>query len=340
MHPFTEHGFLAQTLAGKTAIALPFTLPGGTQVQVMDEGIIRFEPSDAGSRQLDLVVSCGVHGNETAPVELVDRLIGRILAGELKVRNRILFVLGNVAALRQGSRFVEEDMNRLFCRSTDNDDGPERRRATMLEMHLLRFFGRSVADAKPRYHYDLHTAIHGSLIEKFAIYPLPRQGRQFSVPEMARLHLAGVEAILLQSTTSTTFSFFSSRYCDATAFTVELGSARPFGQNSGVDLSKMESYLAALVSEGLPECQQTGEGYAAQVGCPVFRVSREIIKHSDAFRLLIDGKTDNFTPLPQGMLLAEDVKGPVVVTEDSARIIFPNPDVVPGQRAGLIIVPA
>ncbi|MBE9608695.1 succinylglutamate desuccinylase [Chitinilyticum piscinae] len=336
----TARSFLAETLAGNTAISLPFPLPGGASGQVMDEGIIRFDPQDGAGRELDLVVSCGVHGNETAPVELVERLIARIFSGELKLRNRVMFVFGNVEALRRGTRFVEEDMNRLFCRAPENDDNTERRRATMLEMHLLRFFGRAVADQKPRYHYDLHTAIHGSLIEKFAIYPLPRQGRQFSVQEMARLHHAGVEAILLQSTTSTTFSFFSNRYCDATSFTVELGSARPFGQNDSVDLGKMEAYLTQLIGEGLPQHPLHGESYAAQVGCPVFRVSREIIKHSREFRLLIDGKTDNFTPLPQGMLLAEDGEHQTVVTEASARIIFPNPDVVPGQRAGLIIVPA
>ncbi|WP_051304690.1 succinylglutamate desuccinylase [Chitinilyticum litopenaei] len=340
MHPFVEQGFLAQTLAGKTGITLPFCLPGGAHVQVMDEGIIRFEPREPELRQLDLVISCGVHGNETAPVELVDRLITRILDGELRVRNRVLFVMGNVEALCAGERFIEEDMNRLFCRAPENDDGHERRRATMLEMHLLRFFGRSVADTVARYHYDLHTAIHGSLIEKFAIYPLQRAGRPFQAVEMARLAQAGVEAFLLQSTTSTTFSYFSTRYCDATAFTIELGSAKPFGQNGGTDLSKMEGYLAGLIEGELPQPELTGENYAAQVGSPVFRVSREVIKHSANFRLMIDGKTDNFTPLPQGMLLAEDCAGPVVVTEAGARIIFPNPDVAVGQRAGLIIVPA
>lgn len=326
--------FLQQTLSGHTAIALPYCLPSGASVQVMDEGVIRFEPHDISHSALDLVVSCGVHGNETAPVELVEQLIEQICAGVIKVRARVLFIFGNVAALRVGKRFVEEDMNRLFSRTPDVEDGIEKRRAAMLEMHVSRFFHGNAAQHKPRFHYDLHTAIHGSLIEKFAIYPLPKPGCVFSTTEIARLTLAGVDAVLLQSTESSTFSFFTSRQCDAAAFTVELGSARPFGQNQSIDLSKMATYLRDLVQGDVPTPELVPEH------AQIFRVSREVMKQSDAFKFAIDGKTDNFTPLPLGMLLAEDQGEQFVITEKNARIIFPNPDVPAGQRAGLIIVPA
>ncbi|WP_084089979.1 succinylglutamate desuccinylase [Andreprevotia lacus] len=330
----SQPSFLQQTLDGKTTLGLPFTLGNGVRVQVMDEGVIRFEPNDSDSRKLDLVISCGVHGNETAPVELVDRLISALYAGELRLKARVLFVYGNVDALRSGTRFIKQDMNRLFCRIPDVSDDLEARRATMLEMQLMRFFARAMQEDKPRLHYDLHTAIHGSLIEKFAIYPLPPMGKQFEPTEIARLAEAGIEAVLLQSTTSTTFSFFSSRHCDASAFTVELGRAMPFGQNQAVDLSDMERYLAALIEGELPQPELIPEH------TQVFRVAREIVKESDAFRLHIDAKTDNFMPLPQGMLLAEDGGKRWTITEENARIIFPNPDVAVGQRAGLIIVPS
>ncbi|WP_051710833.1 succinylglutamate desuccinylase [Andreprevotia chitinilytica] len=330
----SNHSFLQQTLDGKTTLGLPYCLFNGVRVQVMDEGVIRFEPHDGENRKLDLVISCGIHGNETAPVELVDRLISRLLAGELRPKSRVLFVFGNVDALRSGNRFVTQDMNRLFCRVPEVSDDQEQRRATMLEMQLMRFFARAMQDGKPRLHYDLHTAIHGSLVEKFAIYPLPPIGKQFEPVEIARLAQAGISAVLLQSTTSTTFSFYSSRHCDATSFTIELGRAMPFGHNAGVDLSEMEQYLATLIEGELPPADLVPET------TQVFRVSREVIKESDAFKLLIDAKTDNFMPLPQGMLLAEDGEKRWIVTEENARIIFPNPDVAVGQRAGLIIVPS
>lgn len=325
--------FLQDTLAGRTATALPYTLPNGVRVQVMDEGVIRFEPKDSEARKLDLVVSSGIHGNETAPVELVDQLIGELLRGELRLRSRVLFLFGNVEALRRGERFVETDMNRLFCRIPEVSDGSEQRRATMLEIHVMRFFARAMQDGKPRLHYDLHTAIHGSLLEKFAIYPLPPAGRDFDPQQIARLADGGVEAVLLQSTQAPTFSFYSSRHCDAAAFTIELGRAMPFGQNQGIDLSRMDDYLRGLIAGEIPQPEQV------PAGLPVYRVSREVVKQSEAFRLLIDGKTDNFTPLPQGMLLAEDGETRWIVDEADARIIFPNPEVAIGQRAGLIIVP-
>nr|WP_314900326.1 succinylglutamate desuccinylase [uncultured Deefgea sp.] len=325
--------FLHETLAGNTAIALPYCLPSGAGVQVMDEGVIRFEPQEGVKHTCDVVISCGVHGNETAPVELVEQLIEQVCAGAIKVRARVLFIFGNVAALRLGQRFVEEDMNRLFSRTPDVEDGVEKRRAAMLEMHVMRFF-QAGGEGRSRLHYDLHTAIHGSLIEKFAIYPLPKPNKSFSAMEIARLSMAGVDTVLLQSTTSSTFSFFTSRQCDAASFTVELGSARPFGQNKGIDLSKMAAYLQGLIQGVLPE----PELVPAHV--QIFRVSREIPKKSMDFKFAIDGKTDNFTPLPMGMVLAVDQGESFVVTESDARIIFPNPDVPPGQRAGLIIVPA
>ncbi|BCL75394.1 succinylglutamate desuccinylase [Jeongeupia sp. HS-3] len=327
------NSFLAETLAGRTAIALPYCQANGTHVQVLDEGVIRFEPRDPASRVLDLVISCGVHGNETAPVELVDRLISALLGGELRPRARVLFVFGNIEALRRGERFVEQDMNRQFCRVPDVGDGPEARRAAMLEMQLARFFAQGGGEPVPRLHYDLHTAIHGSLIEKFAIYPLPAPGRSFDAVEIERLGLAGVSAVLLQSAAAPTFSLFSSRYCNASAFTVELGRAMPFGQNQSVDLTRLAAYLRGLIEGELPK-PVTRDAVA------VYRVSRELIKRSDAFRLLIDGETDNFTPLPQGMPIAEDGDIRWVVDEENALIVFPNPDVSIGQRAGLIVVPA
>ena len=50
--------------------------------------------------------------------------------------------------------------------------------------------------------------------------------------------------------------------------------------------------------------------------------------------------TENFSPLAKGYLLAEDVaKTRWVIEEEGARIIFPNPKVKNGLRAGILIVP-
>ncbi|MOA45576.1 Succinylglutamate desuccinylase [compost metagenome] len=73
----------------------------------------------------------------------------------------------------------------------------------------------------------------------------------------------------------------------------------------------------------------------------LFRVAREIVRHSDAFRLYLDDRVENFTALVPGSLLAEDGDGHSWRVEESgARIVFPNPKVRNGLRAGLIVVPA
>jgi succinylglutamate desuccinylase len=72
----------------------------------------------------------------------------------------------------------------------------------------------------------------------------------------------------------------------------------------------------------------------------LFRVAREVIRHSDAFRLYLDDSVENFTELVPGSLLAEDDDGRSWrVEEEGARIVFPNPKVRNGLRAGLIVVP-
>ncbi|WP_443690464.1 succinylglutamate desuccinylase/aspartoacylase domain-containing protein, partial [Pseudomonas sp.] len=70
-------------------------------------------------------------------------------------------------------------------------------------------------------------------------------------------------------------------------------------------------------------------------------VAREIIKHSDAFKLNLPADIENFSELDQGFLLANDLADTRwVVEEQGARIIFPNPKVKNGLRAGILIVPS
>ncbi|MNN78623.1 Succinylglutamate desuccinylase [compost metagenome] len=76
-------------------------------------------------------------------------------------------------------------------------------------------------------------------------------------------------------------------------------------------------------------------------GLQLFSVAREIIKHSESFLLHLAPDIENFSELPVGYLLAEDIAGTRwVVEEQGARIIFPNPRVKSGLRAGILVVPA
>lgn len=323
---------LELTLAGHEPSAKIQLTPDGTRLRWLDEGALEVTPPAARDNGLDLVLSAGVHGNETAPIELLDRLLRGIARKELLPAARILFLFGNPEAMRRGERYIEQDLNRLFNGRHEQSSGFEAIRACDLEHLVATFFGKN--SGRTRLHYDLHTAIRGSKIEQFALYPW-HEGRAHSRRELERLRAAGIEAVLLQSKPSITFSAYTYAQLGAEAFTLELGKARAFGQNEMVNLDLLERALHALI-----EGREVIDGEPKLEGLQLFAVSREIIKHSDDFRLHLPADIENFTELEPGYLLAEDIADTRwVVEEQSARIIFPNPKVRNGLRAGILIVP-
>lgn len=323
---------LELTLAGHEPAAKIQLTPEGARLRWLAEGALEVTPPVAADNGLDLLLSAGIHGNETAPIELLDRLLRGIARGELKPRARILFLFGNPAAIRRGERYVEQDINRLFNGRHEQHIGLEALRACDLEHLAATFFGKP---ERARLHYDLHTAIRGSKIEQFALYPW-QEGRPRSRRELARLNAAGIEAVLLHNKNSITFSAYTYSQLGAEAFTLELGKARPFGENQQVNLDRLEQHLQRLVEGCEPE-----QGPAELEGLKLFAVAREVIKHSDAFQLHLPADIENFSELPVGYLLAEDLSDTRwVVEEQGARIIFPNPKVKNGLRAGILIVPA
>ncbi|RWU20682.1 succinylglutamate desuccinylase [Pseudomonas alkylphenolica] len=321
---------LELTLAGREPAEKTQLTVEGVRMRWLGEGALEVRPPEARDNGMDLLLSAGIHGNETAPIELLDELLHGIARGEIKPRARILFLFGNPEAIRKGERYLEQDVNRLFNGRHELSSGSEALRACELERLATTFFS---VPGRTRLHYDLHTAIRGSKIEQFALYPY-KEGRQHSRRELARLRAAGMEAVLLQSKPSITFTAFTYETLDAEALTLELGKARPFGQNEGVNLGPLETRLKQII-----EGNEPGEPEALD-GLKLFSVAREIIKHSDSFHLHLPADIENFSELSKGYLLAEDLSSTRwIVEEEGARIIFPNPKVKNGLRAGILIVP-
>ncbi|PLN19540.1 succinylglutamate desuccinylase, partial [Klebsiella pneumoniae] len=100
-----EH-FLALTLAGR----LPHHFHGETahfRWHWLGEGILELTPHARCER--GLVLSCAIHGNETAPVEIVDQLVQRLVREALPLRWRLLVIAGNPPALRANKRYLHSD---------------------------------------------------------------------------------------------------------------------------------------------------------------------------------------------------------------------------------------
>ncbi|WP_268800240.1 succinylglutamate desuccinylase [Pseudomonas huanghezhanensis] len=321
---------LELTLAGHEPAEKTQLTVDGVRLRWLAEGALEVKPPEALDNGTDLLLSAGIHGNETAPIELLDELIQAIAHGELKPCARILFLFGNPEAMRRGERYIEQDVNRLFNGRHEQSSSAEAVRACELERLAATFF--SVPD-RQRLHYDLHTAIRGSKIEQFALYPW-KEGRRHSRRELVRLHGAGMQAVLLQNKPSIVFSAYTYDKLGAESFTLELGKARPFGQNQQVNLTPLKALLNNLIRGTEPLVGDQIDGLK------LFSVSREIIKRSDAFKLNLPDDVENFTVLEKGFVLAEDVSSSRwIVEEEGARIIFPNPGVKIGLRAGILIVP-
>lgn len=317
---------LELTVAGREPAQKTQMTVGGTRLRWLAEGALEVTPPPAHDSGLDLLLSAGVHGNETAPVELLDTLIHAIARGDLRPRVRILFLIGNPAALRRQVRFVEQDINRLFNGRHELSSGLEAIRACELERLAASFFH---PPGRQRLHYDLHTSARGSRIEPFALCPW-QEGRDPSTSGFAWLRRLGVAAAVLQGRPGVTFSAYSYESLGAEAFSLELGKAQ------GGVLDLLEHALRGIIL-GEDDVQAA----SAAASPAVFSVVREIIKRTDEFRLQLPGGIEDFTELPRGALLAVDSGNTRwLVEEEHARIVFPDDRVAVGLRAGLIVVPA
>lgn len=312
-----------------------------SKVTVLNTGLITFEPVGR-STQKDIILSSGVHGNETAPIEICAKLVQQLILGELHLTERVLFIFGNPAAMNIAERFVEENMNRLFSGGHSIDQGAgeglinkERHRALLLENTVRNFYldGAKLSDSRQRYHYDLHTAIRGAKYDKFAVYP-HTHGKPRKTEQLQFLNACGVNTILLSNSPTTTFSYFSAHQFDADAFTVELGKVKPFGENDMSQFVKVQATLENFISG-----QDLNYSAYVESDFNIFVISQIVNRTAENFSLNFSDDVENFTDFPIDYVLAHDGENEIKVKQDGEAIIFPNAQVSIGQRALLTVVP-
>lgn len=312
---------LSLTLDGKQ----PETLHGQAHNfawEWLGEGLLVCTPLSGYDRSI--VLSAGIHGNETAPIELLNAICQDLFAGTLKVGVKLLFVLGNVDAMRTGKRYIENDMNRMFCGGYHNlPEAAETQRAEQLEHVVSTFF----SEPTRRYHYDLHTAIRASLLPTFAMFPY--QTHAYDEELLQHLDAADLDAVVYHNAVGKTFTHFTSEKFQAASSTLELGKAKSFGQNCLDDFEAIDQVLRAVVSQtDLPQRQKSA--------LQVFKVTDSIIKKNDDFVLNLSADAPNFSTFGQGEMIATQTEKDYVAQE-KVWILFPNPNVKIGLRAGLIL---
>jgi succinylglutamate desuccinylase len=316
--------FLAFCLAGKQPPVASGTAASGVLWTWQGEGVLLLEPA-AQPATHSVIASAGIHGDETAPIEMLSRLVADIASGKAALAARVLVILGNIGAMRAGVRYADDDLNRLFSgRHASLPSSAEAPRAAELERAARGFFE---GVTRPKWHIDMHTAIRASVFEQFAL--LPYTGAPLSRAMFDWLRDARLQAVLLHREKGNTFTHFTAEQCGALACTLELGKVRPFGQNDLARFAASDAALRRLVAGSAP---------VEDAPLRVFTVVAQIDKQSEAFVLNVAADVPNFTAFPAGAELARDGDYTYRVTHDEERIVFPNPKVKPGLRAGLMVV--
>jgi succinylglutamate desuccinylase len=77
-----------------------------------------------------VIVMAAIHGNEPAGLRAAERVLERLQAAQPAVRGTLAVLAGNLVALRENTRFVDKDLNRIwtaqqfaYMRVLSDDDG-------------------------------------------------------------------------------------------------------------------------------------------------------------------------------------------------------------------------
>lgn len=321
------------------SLTKPFTLlnnsnVNGVSITLIDSGILQIEPVKPSS--VSLLITSGVHGNETAPMEIVDQMVKDIWSGDLQVNVRLMLIIGNPPAVNISKRFLSQNLNRLFSARYESSDiqDYETGRAKVIEKAVSQFYTKSsTLDSKPiRYHFDLHTAIRPSEYQKFVLYPFMGD-RPWDKEHIAFFGGANITTVLLGNQPAGTFSYYTSNQFGALSATVELGKVRPFGENDMQNFSAITENLQRIIqAEPVKILAFDNNLYK------VFQIKQEIIKANDEYQLLLADDVKNFTSFKKGTLLASDGKEQhYIVENDGEAIVFPNNNVPVGQRVGVLL---
>lgn len=319
-------------------LANPYNTPSKNQVGItqadgtlvsaswLAPGVLKLLPQEMLHKET-WVLSAGIHGNETAPIEWLNQLLASWCNGDWVLKEPLLLIMGNLEAMIQQERFLETNMNRLFGLDTPKGSGYEIERAKTLRKILSEHYQQHPAHFV---HYDLHTAIRGSKYERFAVCPL--SPGKMSDTQRNFLETADIQAALHNTTLSgNTFSSFSAYQHGAEAGTLELGKVHPFGENNLSSLTSLTKSILKRFSGESIDITRTREKLLH------FKIKGEVTRKTEAFKFYVTDEVDNFTAFNPYTLIAEDIDYEYRVGAQTEYILFPNPKVQLGHRAALMV---
>lgn len=316
----------------------------GFIVKTPADGILQVCQSSSStqfSSHAQVLISIGIHGDETGPIELLAHNLHALIQRTETLAVDLMIVVGNIDAIAQGKRFIDTDLNRLFHdeqsrNQSHNNQSKEAKRAESIISATRDFFAGN--DHREKWHLDLHATIRPSYYSNFAIVA-DLQSNSNKRALTSCMGAAGIAAIVFNPKSAGTYSYFTAEHFGAISATVELGQIAPLGQNDMQALQNMQTMLNNLLCAipNSPNSSDSSDSLKIMPKPQIFKVAQEIIKLSDAFQMMCDTTTHNFTPMTQGTIIARDGSTIYVVQHAQEHIVFPNPNVHIGQRAGLMV---
>jgi len=325
-----EHSFLQDSLNLEQVVRRGvFALANGNKLDVKGRGVVEYVPSTLSETSKYIIISTGIHGNETAPIEMVANMVDEIIKGRLSPKHRCLFIIAHPQATNAETRFIDENLNRLF------EQGPtsatiEGKIATTLKQHVSDFFANSAPNQ--RWHLDLHCAIRRSEHYTFAVSPHTSHATR-SKALFDFLQESAIEAALLSHSPSSTFSWFSAEYFAAQAVTLELGQVAKLGSNDFRRLEPFRRGLQALL------CDKPI--VSGGTDCPtlhIYRVTRTISRTEQEFSFTFSEDLANFSRFSVGDLLGFDGETLLYCQHEGEAVVFPNAKVALNHRAALMAI--
>ena len=302
----------------------------GFSVKIHGQGLLQIFSSVHFPQRSAVLVSVGMHGDETGPIEMLAQLLEQLAQTPQALACDLMVVVGNIAAITQGKRFIDADLNRMFqANRGDLQTAQESARADVILRSTADFFA---GENQERWHLDLHTAIRPSVYPTFAIVPeLIADKKKTALLDW--LDEAGIGAIIMNPKSAGTYSYCTAEKFGAAGATVELGRIGVLGRNDASVLAESKAALNRLLRG-----EQAVRGMAVKSRPHIFHLAQEIIKLSADFKMAFGSATQNFTRMEAGAVIATD--GDVVYRVRHAEefVVFPNPEVRVGQRAGLMVV--
>ena len=268
-----------------------------------------------------VIVVAGIHGNEPAGLEAVARVVARLERERPEIRGSLVALAGNLAALRENTRFVDEDLNRRWTpgsvallRGGGGESPPAAEDREQLE--LLDALQDAVDGAAgPLYFLDLHTSSAEGppfLTVGDTLYNR-RFAARFPLPLILGLE-EQVDGALLEYLNNLGFVTLG----------VEAGH-----HESGSSVDRLEAVLwlalvhAGLFGEGAVPGLADGLQLLEEAGRGIPRLvevrRRHAISPEDRFGM--EPGYDNFHPVAKGQLVARDEHGLVLAPEGGLLLL-------------------